>query len=101
MPKFGHPRFYELLGEMAKIHSRKNRDYGKKEDPLSNFKMCKELGISPFVGCLVRMGDKYSRIAGFSRKGFMEVKEESIKDTLIDNAVYSLIAIILWEEEHK
>ena len=98
---FGHPRFYELLDAMRDTHSRKNRDYGKIDDPLANFKMCKEMGVSPFLGCLIRISDKYSRIAGFAKKGFMEVKEESIKDTLIDLSVYSLIAIILYEEEHK
>ena len=98
---YGHRRFYELLDKMAEIHSKKNRDYGKLEDPLANFKMSRELGISPFLGCLIRISDKYSRIAGFAKKGFMEVKEESIQDTLIDLSVYAIIATILYEEEYK
>ena len=31
----------------------------------------------------------------------LKVKEESLKDTLIDNAVYSLLCIILYEDEKE
>jgi hypothetical protein len=96
----GHPRFYDLLKEMAELHSKKNSDYAKIKDPLANLRRCKELGVSPFIGCLVRLSDKFSRLEGFARKGFLEVKDESIKDTLMDTAVYSLLAIILKEEEN-
>jgi len=45
------------------------------------------------------MGDKYARISNFIKKGDFQFKEESIKDTLMDMAIYSLITIILYEEE--
>ncbi len=45
------------------------------------------------------MGDKYSRISSFIKNGDFKFKEESIKDTLLDMAIYSLITIILYEEE--
>jgi hypothetical protein len=98
----GHPRFYELLEEMKKIHDRKNSDYSKKEDPLSNFRQVEEFGIPAWVGVLVRITDKYSRIVQLTNKALngeeAEVKEESIKDTLVDLANYSVIAVILFEE---
>jgi hypothetical protein len=45
------------------------------------------------------MGDKYARICNFIKKGEFKFKEENIKDTLMDMAIYSLITMILYEEE--
>jgi len=47
------------------------------------------------------MGDKYARISNFIKKGEFKFKEESIKDTLMDMAIYSLITMILFEEEEQ
>ena len=44
------------------------------------------------------MGDKYSRICSFIKNGDFKFKEENIKDTLMDMAIYSLITMILYEE---
>ena len=61
-PKFcGHPRFYEIIREMERIHSAKNQDYAKKEDPLDNLKQCEKIGIPAHIGCFIRMQDKMSR----------------------------------------
>ena len=45
------------------------------------------------------MGEKYARISTFIKKGDFKFIEESIKDTLMDMAIYSLITIVLYEEE--
>ena len=37
---------------------------------------------------------------GFARKERLQVKDESIKDTLVDMANYALIALILYEEDN-
>ena len=95
----GHPKFYDLLEQMAKMHNRKNHDYARDDDPLSNLRACRSLGIQPFVGVMVRLQDKWDRIISFITKDELKVKGESIKDTLMDNAVYSLLAIILLEED--
>ena len=95
MKKFyGHYRFYELLDEMAELHNKKNHDYAGK-DPLSNLR---EFG---WKGVVVRLGDKWRRIKNYTKQGELKVKEESLKDTLIDNAVYSLLCIILYEDEKE
>ena len=96
----GHPRFYELLVKMADLHSRKNHDYAGKGNPLRNFYKCREQGIEPWRGVMVRLSDKWSRLESFCRQGKLEVKGESVVDTLMDNAVYSLLAILLFEEEY-
>lgn len=96
-PRKGHLRFYQLVKEIADLHERKNQNYGAEEDPLSNFKMCRLLGVSPFTGILVRMSDKWARIQALA-KGKPDLVGESIVDTLKDLSVYSLLAIILYEE---
>lgn len=96
----GHSRFYELLLEIAELHARKNHDYAKDKDPLSNLRMCEQFDLPAFKGVLVRLSDKWSRITELSKKEAM-VANESITDTLMDMAVYSLLAIILLEEDAK
>lgn len=98
--RHGHPRFYKLLEEMANLHSRKNHDYSG-DDPLSNLKSSIEIGIPAWKGILIRLMDKWARLKTFAKKEILEVKEESIKDTLMDNAVYSLLCIIIYEEREN
>jgi hypothetical protein len=94
--RHGDPRFYQLLEEIAELHSRKNHDYSKTDEPLSNFHRSTNFGIEPWKGILVRMSDKWSRIEELS-KG-KEPKNESLRDSLIDNAVYSLLCVLLLED---
>ena len=92
-------KFNELLDHIKKIHAAKNHDYATDQDSLSNLKLCRMLGLQPWIGVVVRLCDKFCRIAEFARKGELKVKSEGIRDTFIDMAVYSLLAIILMEEE--
>lgn len=94
----GHPRFYLLLEELANLHSSKNHDYATDENPLRNLKSCEKMGIPAWKGVMVRLTDKWDRISNFVLKGKLEVSNETVLDTLMDNAVYSLLAIILLEE---
>ena len=91
-------RFYELLEEMKKTHNAKRHDYASTKDVFANFRTCELAGIPAWKGCCVRIGDKFSRIMGFAKKEKLEVKDESIKDTLIDMANYALICAILYDE---
>lgn len=95
---YGHPRFYELLKQMATLHSQKNHDYTDGRDPFLNFRQCEAMDIPAWKGVIVRLGDKFSRIQNFAKRETLAVPSESIRDTLLDNAVYSLIAIVLFEE---
>ena len=99
----GHPDFYKLLAKMAALHSRKNHDYAGTGHPLRNFHKSREQGIEPWRGVMIRLSDKWSRLESFCKQGTTEVTDESVEDTLMDNAVYSLLAIILRREEkgHK
>lgn len=97
---YGHPRFYELLDEMKDVHSRKNHDYAA-EDPLSNLKACERAGVEAWKGVVVRLQDKMSRLENFARKGTLLIKDESIKDTLTDMAVYAVLCRILYEDRNN
>ncbi len=96
---FGHPDFYLLLEQMADLHSRKNHDYAGTSDPLKNLRACTRLDLAPFMGVMVRLQDKWSRLEEFTKSGKLLVKDESVIDTLLDNAVYSLLGIILLKEQ--
>jgi len=97
----GHPRFYELLREIGILHDLKNKDYSKKGSPLSNFKECEDFGIDPWKGVMVRLSDKWSRAKQLTLTNSPSVESESILDTFRDMAVYSLIALILYEEKKE
>lgn len=94
-----NPAFVALVDEILKLHESKNSDYAKDSDPLSNLRRCQAFGIEPFKGVLVRLTDKWSRIEELA--GGKTPKHESLRDSLIDNAVYSLLAVLLLDEQAK
>ena len=102
-PKTMHKNklFYEILNVIKELHDKKRHDYGANEDIFANFRLSELSGISAWKGSVVRMGDKYARISNFIKKGEFKFKEEGIKDTLMDMAIYSLITMILFEEEEE
>lgn len=83
----------QCTDKMTAITKAKNADYtGKGDDPFSNFTRVEAVGIcSTEQGFLTRMMDKISRINSFVQKGVLEVKDESIEDTLLDLANYSIL----------
>lgn len=91
-----NPAFADLIEEIKRLHESKNSDYAQDADPLSNLRKCEAFGIPAFKGVLVRLTDKWSRIEQLA--GGKTPKHESLRDSLIDNAVYSLLAVILLDE---
>lgn len=92
-----NPAFGKVIAEIQQLHDAKNSDYAVDGDPLSNFRRCEALGVPAFKGVLVRMTDKWSRIEQLANG--KTPKNESLRDSLIDNAVYSLLAVILLDEQ--
>jgi len=84
--------FEELLSELKNLHNRKAHDYAG-EDKLANFRLSRMAGIKPWVGCLIRAGDKYSRLCQFAKSKQLKVEDETVEATLKDLAVYSLLCI--------
>ena len=103
----GDSRFYDLLLELAGIHAKKSNDYGMHgaedtetfmaADPLFNFRGSVLWGVDTWVGAMIRLGDKVSRLQTLAAGH--ELTNENARDTFLDLASYSLIAMILWEEE--
>jgi hypothetical protein len=58
-----NPAFSALIDEIKALHESKNSDYAADADPLSNLRRCEEFGVPAFTGVLVRLTDKWSRIA--------------------------------------
>ena len=89
-------QFGSLLTQMSETFKKKNSDYAG-EDPFSNFRQSERIGIPAWKGCLVRIGDKYSRLCQLAKKGEAEVKDETFEDTCMDLAIYALILRMLKE----
>ena len=85
----------ELCEEAKKIMEVKNHDYagGKHESiPFANFTRGESLGIcSTERGLLVRMTDKMSRLSTFAQEGEFKVKDESLRDTILDLMNYGIL----------
>jgi hypothetical protein len=91
-----NPKFHALIAEIVALHESKNHDYASDADPLSNFRRSSSVGVEPYRGIVVRMTDKWSRIEQLMSG--KSPKNESLRDSLIDNAVYSLLAVVLLDE---
>ncbi len=95
-PARGDARFHALLNQLGRLHDKKQRDYGTDADPFANIRGSAEWGIEPWLGALLRAGDKVKRLKTFAQK--RSLANESVRDSLLDLAAYSLIALILMEE---
>lgn len=85
--------FQQQTSRMFEITKAKNADYAGDKDPFANFTMVEQLGIATTEqGFLTRMTDKLSRLVNLLQPGrSAQVKDESIEDTLLDLANYSIL----------
>jgi hypothetical protein len=88
--------FHKAMCErMIETTKKKNADYtGGDEDPFANFKQVNHVVQLPKVveiGFVTRLSDKFARIGAFVTKGILEVKDETVEDTLIDMANYCIL----------
>ena len=89
--------FVALLQEMQRLHESKSADYGSEDDPLANIRQGADfVNIEPWRGCMVRIADKVQRLRTYCRTG--RLVHEGVRDTLLDLAAYSLLAIVLFDE---
>ena len=80
--------FDEITQQMKETYSTKNHDYGN-----SFSDSIKDFGL---ISAAVRMNDKMNRIKSFVKmpQEEMKVKDESIKDTLLDLANYAVMTLV-------
>ena len=84
--------FMDITTNMAKTYAAKNHDYGNSFE-----QSCDKFGI---IASVVRLGDKMNRIESLTTKE-AEIKEESIKDTLLDLATYSVMTLMWLNKVNK
>ena len=85
--------YHISMGNAARsIMSAKNDDYTGSGDIFANFTRSESMGICRTeAGMLVRMTDKISRLSSFVEKGFFEVDDERLEDTLLDLINYCVL----------
>lgn len=95
----------QLSEESRKIMEAKNHDYsGASGDPFANFRGSEFLGIHPVLGMQLRQQDKMMRVRTFVNKGELAVKNESVKDAILDQLNYLVLQyayIVSTEGEKK
>ena len=96
MTKKEYLKFHEdFCARMTEITRAKNSDYcGLSGDPFANFKQIGGLVQAPNIveiGFLTRMSDKMARVGSFITKGTLEVKDESVMDSLADLSNYCIL----------
>ena len=77
--------FEKITAKMRDTYIAKNSDYGNSFD-----KSMDEFGITASV---VRMSDKMERLKSLTKKK-AQVKDESVKDTLLDLANYAIMTVM-------
>lgn len=85
-------QFFDITAKMANTYRAKNHDYGNSfEQSLDKFGL---------VASVVRLGDKMNRIESLTKKE-AQVKDESIKDTLLDMANYAIMTVMWMDNKYK
>lgn len=92
--------FFTLISHMVETFISKNSDYAGNDrvgaDALANFMSATELGVTPLKGILVRCQDKWKRIQNLTREERVGmVRSEAVEDTMLDLAVYMILAIMI------
>lgn len=94
-----HMSFTAILDEIEEMHDKKQQDYGRVEDPYANVRASEDFGIPAWVGTIVRANDKMRRLQKFAQD--QTLVNESVEDSLLDLAVYAIIALDLYRQENN
>ena len=79
-------KFGKVLSEMFDTYKKKNADYGN-----SFSETIQEFGYIPAVA---RINDKVKRVKNIVKGNEMNIKNESLRDNLIDIANYCVLTIV-------
>ena len=91
----------DILDSMQSVYEAKDNDYSATGLPMGNLRKCEEAGIDAWRGCLVRIGDKMSRLENFLKEKEYLVISEKAEDTVIDLANYAILMACLIQEIKK
>ena len=82
-------KFKQVQNEGLQLFIKKNKDYGE------SYSNCGLIGI------LIRIQEKMNRLINISNTNITLVKEESLKDTLLDLHNYAALALLLYDDDEN
>lgn len=85
-------RHKTICGELNALYIAKNADYGNSFD--------QSLDEDGLLVAKIRLGDKFSRFSTLIKQE-AEVKDESLRDTLIDLANYAIMTVMWMDGENN
>lgn len=88
--------FLAVLDEIRQLYLQKQADYGREGDPYANIRAAERFGLPGWKAALIRAGDKMRRLEKYASEGHLT--NESAEDSMMDGAVYYLIALVLHRE---
>ena len=91
----------DILQNMQAVYEAKDSDYSATGLPMGNLRKCEDAGIDAWRGCIVRIGDKMSRLENFINQKDYKVVSEKAEDTILDLANYAILCSCLIEEIKK
>ena len=85
-------KFKPYIDRLADILQAKNQAYGDS--------FTKSLDEDGLLVLKIRLGDKFNRVSSLIKKGELKENDESLEDTLLDLAGYSILGL-KWLKEHE
>lgn len=85
--------FGKKVEEITKMHAAKNKDYGG-----AFYKTMRKWGL---VALCIRLSDKFDRLDSIFKSGKIEVRDESLEDTLKDIAAYAIMGLVELSRQHE
>lgn len=85
--------FEDVTLALRNLYDAKNRDYQ------DSFGVSFQKWGLPMT--CIRLGDKLNRLESFAQNNQMFVKDESVRDTLMDLANYAIMTLVELDIEHK
>ena len=93
--------FKKIQREQYELFCKKQYNYGRGNIMLGGDINKKEDRKMALSGVVIRMNDKLNRLMNLILKSREDVVEESVEDTFIDMANYSIIAMLVKRERWK
>lgn len=94
--------FERVLAQIVETNRRKRKDYASDGDIFSNFHTTSHFAgfESPWMSALFNCSQKLARITSLRSNGRLnDPANEAVEDTLLDNAVYGVIAYAIFRQE--
>ena len=92
VPAKSNNPFKDYTDHLAEILQEKNKAYGDS--------FGKSLDEDGLLVLKIRLGDKFNRISSLIKKNELKENDESLEDTLLDLAGYSILGL-KWLKEHE